>query len=177
MPTLPEGTRYGTLTWQVIRAVGDTKQDSDRDPDATVIDGLKAVFTPTVSVMKDATVPVTIFANPITATFDAQGHMVGEDGQLGIRLIATDSPNLQPQGVQYKVVLSAPTISSQTLTVEVWADQTTDLTTAVVPSEAGGRTRFAIVIDTADVALVPTTAQTGDLVLARDTSMLYTLTK
>lgn len=175
MPTLPEGTKYGTLTWQVIRAVGDTAQDPDRDPDATVIAGLTAVFTPTVSVMKDATVPVTIFANPITATFDAQGHMVGEDGQRGIRLIATDSPNLQPQGVQYKVVLSAPTISSQTLTVEVWADQTTDLTTAVVPS-AGSRTRLATVIPTADDALLPPSTLEGDLVLAQDTSQLYRLT-
>lgn len=175
MPTLPEGTRYGTLTWQVIRAVGDTAQDPDRDPDATVIAGLTAVFTPTVSVMKDATVPVTIFANPITATFDAQGHMVGEDGQQGIRLIATDSPNLQPQGVQYKVVLSAPTISSQTLMVEVWADQTTDLTNAVIPS-VGNRTRFATVIPSADPTLLPASTQEGDLVLAQDTSQLYQLT-
>ncbi|MDN6658737.1 MAG: hypothetical protein L0L18_06925 [Acidipropionibacterium jensenii] len=175
MPTLPEGTRYGTLTWQVIRAVGDTAQDPDRDPDATVIAGLTAVFTPTVSVMKDATVPVTIFANPITATFDAQGFMVGEDGQRGIRLIATDSPNLQPQGVQYKVVLSAPTISSQTLMVEVWADQTTDLTNAVVPS-AGSRTRLATVIPSADPNLLPASTLEGDLVLAQDTSQLYQLT-
>lgn len=175
MPTLPEGTRYGTLTWQVIRAVGDTAQDPDRDPDATVIAGLTAVFTPTVSVMKDATVPVTIFANPITATFDDSGFMVGEDGQQGVRLIATDSPNLQPQGVQYKVVLSAPTISSQTLTVEVWADQTTDLTTAVVPS-AGSRTRLATVIPTNDPALLPPSTQDGDLVLAQDTSQLYQYT-
>lgn len=175
MPALPEGTRYGTLTWQVIRAVGDTAQDPDRDPDATAIAGLTAVFTPTVSVMKDATVPVTIFANPITATFDNQGFMVGEDGQRGVRLIATDSPNLQPQGVQYKVVLSAPTISSQTLTVEVWADQTTDLTNAVVPS-AGNRTRLATVIPTADPTLLPPSTLEGDLVLAQDTSQLYRLT-
>ena len=32
MPTLPEGTRYGTLTWQVIRAVGDTAQDPADTP-------------------------------------------------------------------------------------------------------------------------------------------------
>lgn len=175
MPTLPEGTKYGTLTWQVIRAVGDTAQDPDRDPDATTIDGIRAVFTPTVGVMKDATVPVTVFANPITASFDEQGYMIGEDGQRGIRLIATDSPNLEPQGVQYKVVLSAPSIASQTLTVEVWADQTTDLTNAVIPS-AGNRTRFATVIPSADHTLLPASTQEGDLILAQDSSQLYQLT-
>lgn len=171
MAQLPASMKYGTLTWQVVRAVGDSPDDEDRNPDATSIEGLTATFTPTIKRLIDTSVPVTIFASSIVCAFDSEGYLLGPDGKRGVNLIATDTPNLQPQGIEYEVKLSSQSAVYYETTVSVLADETSDLTTAVTVK--GGLTRFVIAIATANTDLLPDSAIPGDLVIALDTGNVY----
>lgn len=170
MVQLPSATLYGCLTWQIIRAVADGV-DEDDYPDAAVFSGLKAVFTPSITLLKDLSVPVTIQADPVTAEFDDEGFLRTPGGSRGVWLLATDSPNLAPQGITWTVKLTGAAVDVTIRNLVILGGTTTDLTTDLATS--GGMTRLVILIPTADPTLVPPVAVDGDLVMAIDTGELY----
>src|SRR5690606_4883428 len=81
---LPSNVSFGTVIGRFMRAVADGP-DEGRDPDGIPIEGLTIRFIPSADRFKNttATPPVTIVADPIAATTDAEGCVVGPDGLEG----------------------------------------------------------------------------------------------
>lgn len=135
MADLPSNVSFGTVIGRFIRAVADTA-DADRDPDMLPVTGT-ITFSPDFEHhTRDVTalpVPVTIFADSITCTIDSDGYLLGPDGQRGVKLVASDDPDLDPTSFTYSVVLSFVGYPDYKFSILVPADSTVDLTT-VIPS-------------------------------------------
>ena len=141
---LPSNLSFGTVTGRFVRAVIDSA-DPDRDPDGVPISGLSIRFTAPAGIFKDrtATPPVTILVDPILASTNEDGILVGPDGQEGIKLLATDDPDLEPTGWTWNVSIAASNASVNFKTISfnitLPSGSTQDLTTAIpVPSNPGG---------------------------------------
>lgn len=136
---LPSNISFGTVTGRFMRAVADGL-DPDRDPDGIPLAGLIIRFTPSATVFKNVTAspgPVTIVADPIAVTTNEDGVLIGPDGIPGVRLVATDDPDLNPTGWTWRVSISG---TGQTISFSfvLPTDATVDLTTLVpVPSNPG----------------------------------------
>lgn len=92
---LPANITYGTVKGTFIQAVGDGS-DADRTPDAVPIANATITFTPSATLLRNATSSAIIIPAPVTVQTDATGSIVGEDGTAGIELLATDDANLDP---------------------------------------------------------------------------------
>lgn len=161
---LPSNVSYGTVVGRFMRAVADGP-DPDRDPDGIPLEGLTLRFQPSATVFKNLTAapPVTIIADTIQATTDADGYVIGPDGGRGVRLLATDDPDLDPTGWTWRVTVSGPSIQSMSLSFLLPADATVDLTSVVpVPSNPGSS------LPQWEVAVAATEAARDEAVLARD---------
>ncbi|AQY01616.1 hypothetical protein [Microbacterium foliorum] len=142
--TLPSNVSYGTVKGRFIRAVIDGP-DANGDPDGILMDGLKVVFTPSVTMFKDASTvpPATIVIDPFITYTRSGGFLVGDDGFLGIRLPATDDDSLQPTGWTWQVTVSGLNFPTYSFSFALPSDDGTlanavDLTTVVpVPSSPG----------------------------------------
>ncbi|XP_068917829.1 uncharacterized protein [Tenebrio molitor] len=137
---LPSNISYGTVVGRFIRAIADGA-DPDRDPDGVALDGLIIRFTPSATIFKNATAeggPVTIVADPIAVTTNADGVVVGPDGLPGVRLVATDDPDLQPTGWTWSVSITGANAPSIDFSFPLPSDATVDLTTLIpVPASPG----------------------------------------
>lgn len=142
---LPSNVSFGTVIGRFMRAVADGP-DSDRNPDGIPMEGLTVRFIPSVDQFKNVTAgpPVTIIADPITATTDDEGYVVGDDGVRGVRLLATDDEDLQPTGWTWGVAISGTGFRTISFSFALPADDgteesATDLTDVIrVPSNPGG---------------------------------------
>lgn len=105
---LPSNMSYGTVIGRFMRAVIDGA-DAGRDPDGVPMEGLIVHFSPSITRARNvgaAGGPVTIFLDTVTATTDANGQIVGLDGVAGIKLVATNDPDLDPVGWTWNVTVS-----------------------------------------------------------------------
>jgi hypothetical protein len=95
----PSTLSYGTVVGQFLVSASDSA-DADTLPDAVPASGT-VTFTPSAGVVLDYGTtpnPTAILRKPIVSTLDAQGYITGPDGTRGIKLIATDNPNVKPVG-------------------------------------------------------------------------------
>lgn len=106
---LPSNVGVCEITGTFIRGVVDGS-DPDRDPDAVPLSGMQFWFTPDLKppLMKNASAGVSIFVDPVPAATDENGVLVGPDGEPGVRLIASDDPDLNPTGWTWRVSMSGP---------------------------------------------------------------------
>lgn len=149
--SLPANVDTGLVTGRFIVGVADGP-DPDREPDAIPASGT-VTFTASVPYLPNPTstpAPVTVLKVPIIAVLDADGHLCTPDptdpskaGQRGIRLIATDDPDLSVQDWTWNVTYAfqpvngvRPQIASHSMALPSGAS--IDLTTVVrVPSSSG----------------------------------------
>ena len=88
------------IVGRFLSSVVDSPEDPDRDPDIVPIAGAKVTLTASVARVRasSAEPPATIFMRPIECMTDETGQLVGLDGALGVRVIATDDETLNPTG-------------------------------------------------------------------------------
>ena len=171
MTQLDSNITYGFVSWHVIKAVADKRTDDDRYPDAEIIPKLTAVIEPTAEVLINMDGVETIVPAKIVVNFDNEGWMIGEDGERGIYLIATDNAAVKPQGFKYRATLTAPEFEPIVTEFSILGGSDNNLTNAVVIGE--DHYRMAFVIDHADVSLLPATVRDGDIVLVTDSYIVY----
>lgn len=138
---LPANVSFGTVTGAFLRAVADSV-DADRDPEGIPVPDLTIKFTAGVDkgIVRDlsATPPVTILIDPISATVNTDGILVGSDTQPGVRLIASTDPDIRPTGWTWTVAISSPTFPTVAFSFALDPGQTIDLATVVqVPTSPG----------------------------------------
>lgn len=146
---LPANVDTGLVTGRFLVGVIDGP-DPDDDPDGLPAQGT-ITFTASVPYLPNPTAdpaPVTILKAPIVGALDSDGYLCvrGADGTVGargVRLVATDDPDLSVQGWTWTVTYAfetvngvRPQIASHSMALP--ADATVDLTTVVrVPSSTG----------------------------------------
>ena len=147
--SLPANVDTGLVTGRFLVGVIDGP-DPDDEPDGIAAQGT-ITFTASVPYLPDPTAspaPVTILKAPIVGTLDSEGYLCvrnsdGTAGTRGVRLIATDDPDLSVQGWTWTVTYAfeqvngvRPQIASHSMALPSGA--TIDLTTVVkVPSSTG----------------------------------------
>lgn len=144
--TPPSNVSYGTVTWRAVVDVADGV-DVDSLPDYVAPTGT-VTFTASVSKVLDATAtpdPLTIIRSSIVAVLDDQGYLCtanadGSAGTRGVKLIATDDPDLNPSGwvwnVTYNLRLGSAGLSLRSHTLDLPSGATRDLSTAIPPDAA-----------------------------------------
>lgn len=137
---LPDNVQSGTVTARIIRASIDGA-DAGQDPDGAGWEGLTFRFTPSVSVFRNTTaspVPIILVSDIFVATSNADGDLVGPDGTVGLRLIATDDPDLIPTNWTWRVGIFGPGFPGQSFSFLLPAGETVDLATVLrVPQNVG----------------------------------------
>lgn len=101
MVALPAEILYGTITAQLFTAEVDAA-DVDHLPEGVAIIGT-ATFKPAASALRDAIGKAIILPKPMTYAFNGLGQLVSPDGTVGVSLIASDSPSVQPLNFSYNV--------------------------------------------------------------------------
>lgn len=103
------------------------------------IAGLRIMIEPDVPVVIFHTAGIAVYSTPTECTTNAAGTLVIDgwaDGDpTGVELVATDAPGADPAGWRYCVAVSGPATPRRTWNFKVPADQTTDLTTALMVAE------------------------------------------
>lgn len=118
--TLPANVGHGTVRGRFI------------DSNGTSITG-KVTFAPTPKRLLNATAeptPVTILPKPVTVDLDG--------GEFVTTLIATDDPDNNPQGWNYRVSFNFQGAQADPFNIEVPEGETVDLTTVAPVSASGG---------------------------------------
>jgi len=147
---LPTNIATGRVTGQFLAGVVDGVDD-DQDPDAVPAAGF-VTFTASVPYLPDPTAapnPATILTTSVVAVLDNEGYLCTpaqgtlEPSYRGVRLIATDDPDLSVSGWTWNATYSFSTVAGQKLAIPthsfaVPSGGVVDLTTVVkVPSSAG----------------------------------------
>jgi hypothetical protein len=140
VPSLPTGVGYATVTWTAEAAVMDTIGDIDVIPDVVPVLG-QVTFSPSVAVFRvpDAIPPVTLFASSVTATLYTDGTLRDAHGNVGVTLLATDSPGLDVEPDSWAWTASFNLQEGRTLapfSFHLESGTTVDLTT-VIPATVG----------------------------------------
>lgn len=147
---LPTNIATGRVTGQFVAGVVDGV-DVDQDPDAVPAAGF-VTFTASVPYLPDPTAspnPVTVLSTSIVAVLDNEGYLCTpvegtlEPSYRGVRLIATDDPDISVTDWTWNATYSFSTVAGQKLAIPthsfaVPSGGTVDLTTVVkVPSSTG----------------------------------------
>ena len=147
---LPTNIATGRVTGQFLAGVVDGVDD-DQDPDAVPAAGF-VTFTASVPYLPDPTAapnPATILTTSVVAVLDNEGYLCTpspgtlEPSYRGVRLIATDDPDISVSGWTWNATYSFSTVAGQKLAIPthsfaVPSGGVVDLTTVVkVPSSAG----------------------------------------
>ena len=141
---LPTNVSYGTVTGRFLLAYADSN-DVDPQPDGEPAKGF-VVFTPSPIKLLDVNAspaPVTILPAPVIANLNADGYIEGYAGNAGIRLVATDDPDLNPNNWTWRADFrltdeDGGAITLPSFSFELPTGQTVDLTTlSPVPSADG----------------------------------------
>ena len=144
MASLPANVSTGLVTGRFIVGVVDGS-DADLEPEAVPASGI-ITFSASVPYLPNPTAspdPVTILKIAIVATLDDEGYVTSPDGNRGVRLVATDDPDLLVEDWTWDVIYkfdringTLPYIPPHGLLVP--SGSTVDLTTAIkVPSSPG----------------------------------------
>ena len=157
MTDMPDGTLYGTITGSVSAFIGDTENDTNDLPDRVPVPaGSTISFEPSISyvIVESSPKRDIIFATPETVMLD-------DDGGFSVKLVACDSPNLNPTGWYYTVRLNVPGRAALTARVQVLGGQSITLGEAIGAAQPGAA--IAKVEGPAGPpGHTPTVAMTGD---------------
>lgn len=102
--TLPSNASYGIVKGRFLLAYADGI-DADLYPDGAAAKG-SIMFTPSAANIKDWTaspVPVTMLPATVECVLDSEGYLLGKDGSRGVRLLATNDPDLNPGDWTWRV--------------------------------------------------------------------------
>jgi hypothetical protein len=147
---LPTNIATGRVTGQFLAGVVDSLDDN-QDPDAIPAAGF-VTFTASVPYLPDPTAspnPATILTTSVVAVLDNEGYLCTpaegtlEPSYRGVRLIATDDPDLSVTGWTWNATYSFSTVAGQKLAIpthsfSVPSGGVVDLTTVgKVPSSTG----------------------------------------
>jgi hypothetical protein len=141
---LPDAVDYGQVRWHAIQAEIDSI-DADDEPDAVAVTGT-VTFEMSVPMLlaQGGPDPVTIFVKPIKATLGLDGILRDDEGHDPVKLIATDSPALNPQSTPSKPLTWKATprlnggLKMDPFFFELPAGTTVDLTdVARIPASTG----------------------------------------
>lgn len=128
------------IVGRFLSAVIDSADDPDREPEIVPIAGAKVTLTASVARVRasSAEPPATIFMRPIECMTDETGQLVGPDGIIGVRVIATDDETLDPHGWTWTAVIAATGLGTISATFSAPGGGTVDLTTAIPVSPSPG---------------------------------------
>ena len=141
---LPTNVNYGTVVGQFLLAYSDSS-DPDLYPDGVPAKG-SIFFRPSPIKLLDGSSspnPVTILPAVVEATLDSEGYLCGYGTTRGIRLVATDDPDLNPQDwtwtVEFRLTAQDDTpVTIPSFSIELPSDTTVDLTTVAPVPDANG---------------------------------------
>lgn len=145
MVNLPSNVSYGTVIGRFLIAKSDGS-DLDLYPDGAAAKG-SVFFTPSVKTLLNVAAgpaPVTIIPATYEAVLDSEGYLLGDDGTRGVRLIATDDPDLNPTDwtwtVSYRLTddQDVPISGIPNFSMELPSSSTVDLTSVTPVSESNG---------------------------------------
>ena len=101
---LPTNVSYGTVTGRFLLAYADSG-DPGPEPDGAPAKG-SVIFRASPVKLLDVSAtpaPVTILPAPVVANLNTSGYIEGYDGDAGVRLVATDDPDINPVGWTWQV--------------------------------------------------------------------------
>lgn len=101
MASLPAEVLYGTVTAQLFTAEIDSI-DADLLPEGVPVAGTVTI-KPSAQALRDSVGKAIILPKPMTYNLDAEGNLISPDGTIGVTLIASDSPSIQPLNFTYNV--------------------------------------------------------------------------
>ncbi len=145
MVNLPSNVSYGTVVGRFLIAKADGS-DLDLYPDGAAAQG-SVFFTPSVKKLLNigaGPIPVTIIPATYEAVLDSEGYLLGEDGTRGVRLIATDDPDMNPSdwtwSVSYRLTddNGVPISGIPDYSIELPSNGEVDLTVVTPVSESNG---------------------------------------
>ncbi len=133
--------QFGTVTGRILATIADRVTDPDVNPDVVPVGG-KVVFTPSVSAAISSSEGAIVLPTPIEAVLDSEGYL-SLNGQRGVSLVATDSPDLNPTGFTYTVTFADLQfdkfkLAYKPFSIAVPAGQTVDLSTLTPVGSSNG---------------------------------------
>lgn len=138
---LPSNLSYTLVKGRFIRSVLDSS-DPDRFPDALPIPGLSFTFTPSLTDPRVKNVssqpPTTIYLDTFTCTTNDNGDLVSPDGEVGVYVVSSDDPALNPSGWTYEVRISSAFAQDLVVNFIAPSNGVVDLTSLVSVPENGG---------------------------------------
>lgn len=142
---LPSNVSYGTVTGRFLLAYDDST-DLDLFPDGAAAKGY-VLFTPSPIFLKNTTAspaPATILPATVQCSLDSEGYILGTHGGRGVRLVATDDPDNNPQDWTWKVTFrltdqsDTPVRTIPDFSFELPGGETVDLTSVAPMPDANG---------------------------------------
>lgn len=131
MADIPAPLTYATIVGRFISILADSS-DVGNAPDIVNLSG-SVTITPTVRrIHINSTPPMSAIAQTIVAQV-VNGELLGPDGSNPLRILATDSPGINPSAFQYTASFALEGVAAQPLTVTFNAPGGTevDLTTVI----------------------------------------------
>ena len=141
---LPSNVDYGTVVGQFLLAYADSN-DVDLFPDGQPAKG-SIFFTPSPAKLLNTSSspnPVTVVPQTVEVQLDNDGYIEGYSGERGVRLVATDDADLNPQdwtwGVEFRLTDQQDVpVPIASFSFSLPAGQTVDLTTLTPVPDADG---------------------------------------
>lgn len=166
--SLPANVSTGLVTGRFLVGVTDGP-DQDQDPDGIAATGT-VTFTAAVPYLADPTASTVILNTKVVGVLDVEGYLCTpvqgtlDPAYRGVRLIATDDPDVSVTGWTWNVSYQFGKVNKETLTIPghglaVLSNGTVDLSTAVtVPSSPGLGTEQAEALTASAQAAAVTSA-------------------
>lgn len=145
MVATPSNLTYGTITGKFYLTQLDSN-DVGREPDYAAATGT-VTFTPTVNSYKNLAAPAMFLTVPVTAVIDALGDLRDSQGALGVVLVATNNPDLQPRDWTYTVTINITGATPISFPLLVTGGSTIDLAIAAPAATSAGT---AVVVSSSD---------------------------
>jgi hypothetical protein len=141
---LPTNVNFGTVVGQFLLAYADGS-DTDQQPDGVPAKG-SIFFRPSPLKILDGSStpnPVTILPAVVECVLDESGYLLGGDATRGVRLVATDDPDLNPLNWTWTVEFRLSDqddipVPLPSFSISLPLDTTVDLTTASPVPTANG---------------------------------------
>lgn len=134
MADIPSPLTWGTIVGN-FGALNADSSDAGLVPDLDPVGG-QVTITPRVPLVKilDPAVPMIAVNKTISCTI-VNGVLIGPDGSPGVRVVATDSPGIEPYPLQWDVRITITGATSQPppMTINVPGGQTVNLA-VVIPT-------------------------------------------
>lgn len=143
---IPEELTYGTVTGRFVLAYSDG-DDAGLDLDFAAAKGT-VLFTPSAAYIVNPEYNLTFMPATIECTLDEDGNLLGPDGSIGVRLLATNIQGNNPSDWTWRVDFrltdqtDTPTRGIASFSFELEARTTLDLTSAT-PIPAGNGTYYS----------------------------------